>query len=163
MIAKLWAVVRREYIERAGKDLQPTPKGLQVITMLDEHKIPYIAVDSDADLVVRERRAGHAVYYGDAANPEFLRRCGLAEAPALAVTMDNPQRVDDVTKTARAMRAACGSSPYSSLRCRLQANAFAKPWKNSRTRAMLKSFTRKGSVWPMPPAIVITPVTAPRR
>ena len=74
-------------------------------SMLDEHKIPYIAVDSDADLVVRERRAGHAVYYGDAANPEFLRRCGLAEAPALAVTMDNPQRVDDVTKTARAMRA----------------------------------------------------------
>ncbi len=74
-------------------------------SMLDEHKIPYIAVDFDADLVVRERRAGHAVYYGDAANPGFLRRCGLAEAPALAVTMDNPQRVDDVTKTARAMRA----------------------------------------------------------
>src|SRR6185437_4280935 len=31
--------IRREYIERVGKDLQPTPKGLQVITMLDEHKI----------------------------------------------------------------------------------------------------------------------------
>src|SRR4029078_9359865 len=32
-------LIRREYIERAGKELQPTPKGLQVITMLDEHKI----------------------------------------------------------------------------------------------------------------------------
>jgi DNA topoisomerase-3 len=32
-------LIRREYIERVGKDLQPTPKGLQVITMLDEHKI----------------------------------------------------------------------------------------------------------------------------
>jgi DNA topoisomerase III len=32
-------LIRREYIERAGKDLQPTPKGLQVITMLDEHPI----------------------------------------------------------------------------------------------------------------------------
>jgi len=32
-------LIRREYIERVGRDLQPTPKGLQVITMLDEHKI----------------------------------------------------------------------------------------------------------------------------
>jgi DNA topoisomerase-3 len=33
------ALIRREYVERVGKDLQPTPKGLQVITMLEEHKI----------------------------------------------------------------------------------------------------------------------------
>src|SRR5256886_4769098 len=32
-------LIRREYIERVGKDLQPTPKGIQVITMLEEHKI----------------------------------------------------------------------------------------------------------------------------
>ena len=31
--------------------------------MLDEHKIPYIAVDADAALVTRERRAGFPVYY----------------------------------------------------------------------------------------------------
>jgi monovalent cation:H+ antiporter-2, CPA2 family len=73
--------------------------------MLDEHKIAYIAVDHDADLVARERKNGFPVYYGDAANPDFLRKCGLTEAKALAVTMDNPARVDDVTKTARAERA----------------------------------------------------------
>jgi DNA topoisomerase-3 len=32
-------LIRREYIERASKELMPTPKGIQVITMLDEHKI----------------------------------------------------------------------------------------------------------------------------
>src|ERR671930_975679 len=32
-------LIRREYIERVGRDLQPTPKGLQVITMLEEHKL----------------------------------------------------------------------------------------------------------------------------
>jgi DNA topoisomerase-3 len=32
-------LIRREYIERAGKELMPTPKGIQVITMLEEHKI----------------------------------------------------------------------------------------------------------------------------
>jgi DNA topoisomerase III len=32
-------LIRREYVERVGRDLQPTPKGLQVITMLEEHKL----------------------------------------------------------------------------------------------------------------------------
>jgi DNA topoisomerase-3 len=32
-------LIRREYIERAGKDLTATPKGIQVITMLEEHKL----------------------------------------------------------------------------------------------------------------------------
>src|SRR5947208_5821457 len=32
-------LIRREYIERVGKDLAPTPKGLQVITMLEEHPL----------------------------------------------------------------------------------------------------------------------------
>jgi DNA topoisomerase-3 len=32
-------LIRREYIERVGRDLQPTPKGLQVITMLEEHPL----------------------------------------------------------------------------------------------------------------------------
>jgi DNA topoisomerase-3 len=32
-------LIRREYVERAGKDLQATPKGLQVISMLSEHKL----------------------------------------------------------------------------------------------------------------------------
>jgi DNA topoisomerase-3 len=32
-------LIRREYIERASKELMPTPKGIQVITMLEEHKI----------------------------------------------------------------------------------------------------------------------------
>ncbi|TML60095.1 MAG: DNA topoisomerase III [Actinobacteria bacterium] len=32
-------LIRREYVERVGKDLQATPKGLQVITMLEEHRL----------------------------------------------------------------------------------------------------------------------------
>jgi DNA topoisomerase-3 len=32
-------LIRREYIERVGRDLQPTPKGIQVITMLEEHPL----------------------------------------------------------------------------------------------------------------------------
>ena len=78
--------------------------GHLVAAMLEEHKIAYIAVDSDANLVARERRNGQPVYYGDAANTEFLKRCGLDEARAIAITMDNQVRVDDVAKSARALR-----------------------------------------------------------
>jgi CPA2 family monovalent cation:H+ antiporter-2 len=79
--------------------------GRLIGSMLEEHKISYIAADSDAALVAAERRNGHPVYYGDAANPEFLRKCGLDVAKAIAITMDNPARVDDVARNARAARA----------------------------------------------------------
>jgi CPA2 family monovalent cation:H+ antiporter-2 len=77
--------------------------GHLIASMLEEHKVPFLAIDNDADLVARERKNGLAVYYGDAANPEFLKRCGLTEARALAVTMDNQLRVDEVVRAARAL------------------------------------------------------------
>ena len=40
-------LIRREYIERAGKDLQPTPKGLGVVTMLEEHPITSAEMTGD--------------------------------------------------------------------------------------------------------------------
>jgi DNA topoisomerase III len=40
-------LIRREYIERAGKDLQPTPKGLGVVTMLDTHPITSAELTGD--------------------------------------------------------------------------------------------------------------------
>ena len=55
--------------------------------------------------MARERRNGQPVYYGDAANTEFLKRCGLDDARAIAITMDNQVRVDDVARSARALRA----------------------------------------------------------
>src|SRR6187397_1525217 len=53
-------LIRREYIERVGKDLQPTPKGLQVITMLEEHKItsPELTGDWEHRLSEIERGKG---------------------------------------------------------------------------------------------------------
>jgi DNA topoisomerase-3 len=40
-------LIRREYIERAGKDLQPTPKGLSVVTMLEQHPITSAELTGD--------------------------------------------------------------------------------------------------------------------
>ncbi len=48
-------LIRREYIERVAKDLQPTPKGLQVITMLEEHPL----TSPGADRRLGEAPDGH--------------------------------------------------------------------------------------------------------
>ena len=120
MLARLGAWATRSLRQRAAaaavQAVLPEDPGQRVIiagygrvgrlvaSMLEEHKIPWLAVDADADLVARENRGGTKVYYGDATNPEFLKRCGLAEARALAVTMDNPVRVDEVVRVARTLR-----------------------------------------------------------
>jgi DNA topoisomerase-3 len=40
-------LIRREYIERAGKELQPTPKGMQVISMLEAHPLTSAELTGD--------------------------------------------------------------------------------------------------------------------
>jgi CPA2 family monovalent cation:H+ antiporter-2 len=72
--------------------------------MLSRHAVDWIAVDRDAREAETGRRAGHAVFFGDAARPEFLRRLGLASAKALVVTMDAPEGAEAVVSAARSLR-----------------------------------------------------------
>ena len=78
--------------------------GALIGDMLEVHKLPFIAVDSDAKLVARAREAGKPVYYGDASRPEYLRRCGLETARAVVVTMDSPRANEAVVETTRRLR-----------------------------------------------------------
>ena len=75
--------------------------GALVGDMLTAHQLPYIAIDADAALVARERRAGRPIYFGDATRPEFLVRCGVEKARALVVTMDAPRANEAVVAAAR--------------------------------------------------------------
>jgi CPA2 family monovalent cation:H+ antiporter-2 len=78
--------------------------GALIGDMLDMHKIPFVAVDSDARLVARARAAGKPVYYGDASRPDYMRRCGLETARAVVVTMDSPVANEAVVETTRGIR-----------------------------------------------------------
>lgn len=64
--------------------------GRLVAEMLKEHGLPYLAIDTDPELVRRGRGEGMAVRYADAARPEALERLGLADASAVILTMDEP-------------------------------------------------------------------------
>jgi CPA2 family monovalent cation:H+ antiporter-2 len=78
--------------------------GRLVGDMLRRHQIEWVGAELDARLVEQGRRAGEAIYFGDAAREEFLMRCGLADAPALVVTMDDPEGVEGIVAVARGLR-----------------------------------------------------------
>ena len=77
--------------------------GQLVCDLLEKHDIAYIAADRDTALVERWRTLGRPIYYGDAANPLFLKRCGIDEALGVIVTLDTAA-VDDVVRAVRARR-----------------------------------------------------------
>jgi monovalent cation:H+ antiporter-2, CPA2 family len=79
--------------------------GQTVAEMLEVHRIPYVAIDHDADRVARQRRLSKPVYYGDITHIELLRRLHLETARALVVTLDDAASADALVAGARAERA----------------------------------------------------------
>ena len=77
--------------------------GQLVCDLLDQHAIPYIACDRDVAIVERWRNLGRPIYFGDAAHPQYLRRCGVDDALGVIVTLDTAA-VDDVVRAVRARR-----------------------------------------------------------
>jgi monovalent cation:H+ antiporter-2, CPA2 family len=78
--------------------------GALIGDMLDRHAIPFIAIDASAGITSQARSDGKPVYYGDAARPEYLRRCGLETARAVVVTMDSTIANEAVVETTRRLR-----------------------------------------------------------
>jgi CPA2 family monovalent cation:H+ antiporter-2 len=72
--------------------------------LLTEHGVKFLAVDHDATSVTRDRRAGHQVYFGDAADANFLNACGLGEARAVVITIQSRDAIDRVVEQVRELR-----------------------------------------------------------
>jgi DNA topoisomerase-3 len=87
-------LIRREYIERAGKDLQPTPKGLQVISMLERHPLTSAELTGDW-----EKRLAD-IEHGAHERAQFMReietftRATVEEIAALDREKLRPERVE---------------------------------------------------------------------
>lgn len=78
--------------------------GKVVCALLKRHGIGYIAADHDAAGVARDRRDGHLVYYGDAADAGFLEACGLRKATGVVITIHSRAAIDTVVERVRAIR-----------------------------------------------------------
>lgn len=60
--------------------------GQSLARMLDQEKIPYIALDMDPDRVKTAAAAGDNVVYGDASRENYLIAAGLSRAKAVVIT-----------------------------------------------------------------------------
>jgi len=75
--------------------------GRLVADLLCQHGKPFVAIDSDADLIAQGLRDGYAVVFADAARGQALQRLGVADATAVILTMDDPQGVQRLTRRLR--------------------------------------------------------------
>jgi CPA2 family monovalent cation:H+ antiporter-2 len=78
--------------------------GKVAAALLTEHDVGFLAIDYDAGSVTRDRRAGHRVYFGDAADPMFLNACGLTDARAVVITIEAREAIDRVVERVRGLR-----------------------------------------------------------
>jgi K+:H+ antiporter len=78
--------------------------GQIVCGMLERHRFPFIATDSDPAAVIHYRRRSRQVYYGDATNLAFLKGCGLMEAAAVIVTIHTQAAIDEIVQAVRSER-----------------------------------------------------------
>ena len=75
--------------------------GRLVADMLAAHGKPYVALDSDADLIEEAKRAGYHTAFGDAARGDALSRLDVETAPAVVLTMDEPVLAQRLTTKLR--------------------------------------------------------------
>jgi CPA2 family monovalent cation:H+ antiporter-2 len=78
--------------------------GELVADMLSRHDVPHLVTERDAKLVATWRGLGRQIYYGDAKNPEFLKRCGIAEAEAFIITIHLQHEIDELVLAVRDIR-----------------------------------------------------------
>lgn len=94
--------------------------GRTVAETLDAERIPYVALDLDADLVAIQRGQGRPVFFGDASHRHILERVGGAEARAFVVTTDAAMAEE---RMVRAIRAAW---PEAKIHARAKDRAHAR-------------------------------------
>ncbi len=77
--------------------------GQIVARILVAQKIPFIALETDADQLDVVRRFGNKVYFGDAARPDLLRAAGAGNAKLFINAIDNTEANLRVTRVVRRM------------------------------------------------------------
>jgi CPA2 family monovalent cation:H+ antiporter-2 len=78
--------------------------GSLVGEMLERHNVPFVAVENLVSLVSQGRERGVEIYWGNAARRDFLVRCGVEQARALVVTIENAAAVEEIVRLAHEIR-----------------------------------------------------------
>ena len=102
LLAKLGAVIARrvdgvaEHTAISDSDAPRTiivgggRVGRLIADMMQTHGKLYVMIDTNPDLVAAAKRDGYNATFGDAARGDALTKLGVATAPAVVLTMDEP-------------------------------------------------------------------------
>ncbi|MBT8068242.1 MAG: monovalent cation:proton antiporter-2 (CPA2) family protein [Gammaproteobacteria bacterium] len=112
-LAERLATVSRDLTEVRKEEPAPAPivlagfgrVGRRIADILTMAGKPYVAIDSNSSLVLRERAAGYRIYYGDVRRPEILRSVGVADAELVIVTLDDFEATEGVVATMHELNA----------------------------------------------------------
>lgn len=102
----------------ASDDLESTAHGLEghvviagygrvgrtVSRLLEETRIPFLALDLDPERVAQARRRNIPAFYGNSAAAPVLRAAGIERAAMLVITLDQPDAAIRAVKTAQKVR-----------------------------------------------------------
>jgi monovalent cation:proton antiporter-2 (CPA2) family protein len=114
LLARIGRTLASGLAERLGGEAQraalPDAEGHVVIggfgrvgqmlgRLLESQRIPYVALDTDPELVAALRADGAPVFFGDASHPDVLAHLGMDGALAFATTMDEPGRGEWIVAT----------------------------------------------------------------
>jgi monovalent cation:H+ antiporter-2, CPA2 family len=76
--------------------------GRLVTQMLDKHDQPYVAIDSDSDIIESARRDGYKALFANAMRGDVLDKLGIHDCPAVVLTMDEHVLAQQLVRKIRA-------------------------------------------------------------
>lgn len=77
--------------------------GRNLVRVLEETEIPYVALDLDGDTVRREAQNGVKIFYGDATNPTVMHHVRIEHARVLVVAISDPFAARRAVQIARGL------------------------------------------------------------
>ena len=77
--------------------------GHRIGEILTQAGKPFVALDSNASIVEKERAKGHRVFYGDALKPELFKNACADNAEAIIITLNDANATEDLLVSLRKM------------------------------------------------------------
>jgi len=78
--------------------------GRIIAQIMEAEQADIVALDKHPACVVRQRRVGRKVYFGDASHAEILEHAGLQGAAMLVVTVDDPDKAEQIVRASHRRR-----------------------------------------------------------
>jgi CPA2 family monovalent cation:H+ antiporter-2 len=83
------------------------PIGIILGRVLRAKKIPFVALDLNAQTVVKMRGLGVNCFYGDATSPEVLKKAHVEQANLVVITIPDPMSTEAVVKNIKDLNPGC--------------------------------------------------------